>query len=342
MNLKQFLISCFAMLFLVPALLLAQAKPAPDRVEPTAWITHVEGRVFFQNFEKAEADRAVYPGDELNTQKGRIEVEIGEGNWIRLDQHTRVVFTDIQKDSAKLSLWEGSIYLRLKNQAVEVRSPKEEHLFQDKGLVRIDIDQNEAKIIKNPRVADDFDGWNRSREEELASSESESGRYRSPWFFGGVFSPFWPWSPFDWYGGFYPYWSAWRPFMWSCFWPSWYFGWNPFWYANPWFFGYGSYYGGFYAGGYGRGGRFFNGIIRRGEIRGPQRISGIYPSRIQARAIRSSSNPSGYGKAYRTVRSGSSRSIATRSTSRSGVRSSPRFSGSRSGGSSRGGGGRRR
>jgi hypothetical protein len=332
------------MLALVPALLLAQAKPAPDSVEAGAWITHVEGRVFFQNFEKAEADMAVNPGDELNTQNGRIEVEIGEGNWIRLDQHTRVVFTDIQKDSAKLSLWEGSIYLRLKNQAVEVRSPKEEHLFQDKGLVRINIDQNETKIIKNPRVADDFDGWNRSRDEEMASSESEAGRYRSPWFYGGAFSPFWSWSSLDWYGWFYPYWSCWRPFLWSYYsWPGWYFGCNPFWFGNPWFFGYGSYFGGFYA----RGGRSFNGVIRRGELRQPRGLEGgpnrmirhgssarnsiasIYPSRIPTRAIRSSSYSAASRTAYRTVRSSSTRSTARRSSSRSS-------------GGSRAGGGRRR
>jgi hypothetical protein len=331
------------MLVLVPALLLAQAKLVPDSVESGAWITHVEGRVFFQNFEKAETDMAVNPGDELNTQNGRIEVELGEGNWIRLDRHTRVVFTDIQKDSAKLSLWEGSLYLRLKNQAVEVRSPKEEHLFQNKELVRINIDQNETKIFKNPPVADDFDGWNRGRDEELASSESEAGRSRSPWFYGGAFSPFWSWSSLDWYGWYYPYWSCFRPFLWSYYaWPCWYFGCDPFWFGSSWFYGYGSFFRGYYA----RGWRSFNGEIRRGDLRqirglegGPNRLirsgtsarhslSGIYPSRISTRAIRSSS--------YSTARTGSR---ATRSGS---TRSTARYSSSRSSGGSRSGGGHRR
>lgn len=310
MNLRRLIIPCFAMLVLVPALLLAQAKPAPESVESGAWITHVEGRVFFQNFEKAEADMAVNPGDELNTQNGRIEIELGEGNWIRLDRHTRVVFTDIQKDSAKLSLWEGSLYLRLRNQAVEVRSPKEEHLFQNKGLVRINIEQNETKIFKNPPVADDFDGWNRGRDEELASSESEAGRARSPWNYGGTFSPFWSWCSFDWYGWYYPYWSCFRPFLWSYYaWPCWYFGFDPFWFGNPWFFGYGAYFGGFY--GRGRGGRFFNGVVHKGELRN------IYPSRITTRAIRSSSYSTTSRTGYRAIRSGSTRSTARYSSSRS-------------------------
>jgi len=373
MNLRRSLITCFAMLALVPLFLAAQAKPAPDSVEAAAWITHVEGRVFFQNFEKAEADMAVKPGDELNTQKGRIEIELGEGNWIRLDHNTRVVFTDIQKDSATLSLWEGSLYLHLKNQAVKIRSSQEEHLFLDKGLVRIDIDQNKTKILKDPRVADDFDGWSRSRDEALASSELEAGRYRSPWFNGGGFSPFWPWSPFDWYGGFYPYWSSWRPFMWSYYsWPSWYFGWNPFWYGNPWSYGYGSYFGGFYAGAYGRGfrdnrvgrdnraGRPIGRVIGRDQIRRPEGLdgrtaralrpgsstgnttAGIYPSRTPTRAIRPSSAPSGSRTASGSIRSGSARSISPRSSARPSGRSSSGSSVSRSGGTSRAGGGRRR
>jgi len=339
MNPKRLLLSCFALLALVPALLLAQTKAAPESTETGAWITHVEGRVFFQNFEKAEADMAVNPGDEINTQKGRIEIELGEGNWVRLDQHTRLVFTDIRKDSATLSLWEGSVYLHLNNQAVKVRSPKDEKLFQEKGLVRIDCDQNETKFVKNPQVADDFAEWNQRREEEQAASVSIAGRYASPWVFGGAFSPFGFWSPLDWYGCLYPYWSAWGPFMWSYYWPSWYFGWNPFFYGDSWFFGMGRYPRGFFAGGYGRGGRPLDGVIRRGGFGGERRISGIYPSRIQARAIRPSSSSSGHGTSYRTTRSGSSGATAVRSPSRSGGRSFGGSSGSRSGGSSRGGGG---
>ena len=379
MNLRRSLITCFAMLALVPLFLAAQAKPAPDSVEAAAWITHVEGRVFFQNFEKAEVDMAVKPGDELNTQKGRIEIELGEGNWVRLDQNTRVVFTDIQKDSATLSLWEGSLYLHLNNQAVKVRSAQEEHVFQDKGPIRIDADRNKTNIVNNPKVADnpvvadDFDGWSRSRDEALASSEPEAGRYRSPWFYGGAFSPFWPWSPFDWYGGFYPYWSSWSPFLWSYYsWPSWYFGWNPFWYGNPWSYGYGSYFGGFYGGAYGRYGRNYrddrvgrNGrpidrVIGRDQIRRPEGLDGrtvrtlrpgsstgnatasVYPSRTPTRAIRPSSNSSGARTSSGTIRSGSSRSSAPRSSARPSGRSSSGSSVSRSGGTSRGGGGRRR
>jgi hypothetical protein len=356
------------MLVLIPALVAAQAQTTPRTIEPAAWITHVEGRVFFQNFEKAEIDMAVKPGDELNTQAGRIEIELGEGNWVRLDHHTRVIFSDIQKDSATLSLWEGSLYLHLNNQAVKVRSAQEEHVFQDKGLVRIDAAQNKTNIINNPKTADDFDGWSRSRDEALTANEQEAGRYRSPWFYGGAFSPFWPWSPFDWYAGFYPYWSSWGPYAWSYYsWPSWYFGWNPFWYGNPWSYGYGGYFGGYYAGVYGRWGRNFRNdrvgrpidrMIGRDQIRRPLGLEGSmnrslrpssstrssavgnYPSRTPTRAIRPSSNTSGSRSMSGTVRSGS-RSATSRSSFGSGGRSSSGFSGGRSsGGRSSGGGGR--
>jgi hypothetical protein len=367
MSLKKSLIGCLAMAALVPALLAAQVTVTRRHsVEPTAWITHVEGRVFFQNFEKVEIDQAVKPGDELNTQIGRAEIELGEGNWIRLDRHTRVVFADIQKDSATLSLWEGSLYLHLNNQAVKVRSAQEEHVFQDKGPVRIDVDQNTTKIFNNPKSADDFDAWSRSRDEALASSEQESVGYRSPWFYGGALSPFWPWSPFDWYGGFYPYWSSWGPYAWSYYsWPSWYFGWNPFWYGNPWSYGYGPYFGGSYAGAYGRGGRNgrpFERMIGRDQMQRPRGFEGgteralragsstgnsvsrIYPSRTVTRAIRPTSSLSGARTTSGTVRSGSARSSTSRSSYGSGGRASSGFSGGRSsgGGGHAGGGGRRR
>jgi hypothetical protein len=337
MKLRRSAILCLSVLALVPALLLAQEKPATETAEAPAWITHVEGRVFFQNFEKAAADMAIKPGDELNTQAGRVEIELGEGNWIRLDNHTRVVFSDIQKGSATLSLWEGSLYLHLNNQAVKVRSPQEEHVFQDKGLVRIDIAQNATKIFKDPAATDDFDVWNQGRDQALASSDAEAGPDRSPGFSTGGFSAFWPWSPLDWYGGFYPYWSYWRPYMGFGFWPSWYFGFNPFWFGDPWFYGYGYFGGGFYARGYGRGGHRFDGGVRR-SIRRPEGFASGYPSRIASRAIRTSPYRSGSRTLSGTARSGSGRTVAGGSSTRSGGRTYSGSSGGRSSGASRGGG----
>jgi len=368
------LLSVLIALALLPAVLAAQGSTIVLKKKPetsAAWINHVEGRAFFQDFEKVERDEAVQPGDEINTQNGRVEIELGEGNWIRIDHNTRVVFTDIQKNSAMLSLWEGSLYLNLKSAAVKVRSAQEEHLFQDKGLVRIDVDKNGTQIFKNPRVADSFDGWSQGRDEELARNESGYPAWRAPLFGGWGFSPFWPWSAYDWYMGFHPLWPYYDPFLWSYYaWPSWYFGWNPYWAWNSWYFGGYPFYG-YYSGfGY-RGGLYGRNVIGRGQIGRPRGMIGtdgrqlrqvrsgssslgasssVYPSRM-ARAIRPTSSASHARTGSGTVRSVTSRSGSSRSTSGFSGRSSGGGSIGRSGGSGRGfgggshgggGGGRRR
>jgi hypothetical protein len=360
---KRLLILPFLLILVLgPALLSAQGTivvtPKKDTA-PAAWINHVEGKVVFQNFEKAERDKAVRPGDELNTQNGRVEVELGEGNWIRLDRNTRVVFSDIRDDAAELSLWQGSLYLNLKGFAVKVRSAQEEHLFQDKGLVRVDVDKNRTQIFRDPRVADDFDSWSRSRDQELTNGGSGSAGGRAPLFGGWAFSPFWPWSGYDWYMGFHPLWPYYDPFLWSYYaWPSWYFGWNPYRAWNSWYFGGYPFYG-FYAGFGFRDGRSGGNVIRRDQISRPRGAAGsagrelrpgstaagtsgsVYPSRL-ARAIRPTSSVAGSRTGVGTARSVSPRSSSPRSVSRPGSRSSGGGSISRSGGSARSGGARRR
>ncbi len=358
------LLSFFAALALLPTVSAAQdttvTRQKPET--PAAWINHVEGKVFFQNFEKVERDKAVLAGDEINTQNGRAEIELGEGNWIRIDRNTRVVFTEIQKDSAILSLWEGSLYLNLKSAAVKVRSAQEEDFFQDKGLVRIDVDKNGTQVLKNPRVADNFDGWSRGRDEELARNESGSPAGRAPLFGGWGFSPFWPWSAYDWYMGFHPLWPYYDPFLWSYYsWPSWYFGWNPYWAWNSWYFGgypfYG-YYSGFGYRGY-RGGLYGRNVIGRDQIGRPRGMigtdgrqlrqfrsgssslgasGGVYPSRL-TRAIRPTSGAANTRAGSGTIRSRTSRSGSSRSSSGSSGRSSGGSSGARFGGGGHGGGG---
>jgi len=335
-------------------------------VTPAAWINFVEGKVFFQDFEKVERDKAVNPGDEINTQNGRVEIELGEGNWVRLDHNTRVVFNDIQKNAATLSVWEGSLYLNLNGAAVTVRSAQEEHLFQDKGLVRIDVDKNGTQIFNNPRVADNFDGWSRGRDEEMAKNSSGEPYpyYRAPLFGGWAFSPFWPWSGYDWYMGFHSFWPYYDPFLWSYYaWPSWYFGWNPYSAWNSWYFGgFGYPFYGYYSG-YGmRGGLYGRNVIRRDQIGRPRGTVGTgsrqlrqvrsgssslgvstsgYPSRL-ARAIRPTSSATGYRTGSGSTRSATSRSSSSRSTSSSSGRSSGGGTSGRSGGGGHGGGGGRR
>ncbi len=281
MNLKSSFVLVVAFL-LAPMGLFSQDPPQAVTEQAPAFISAVEGIASFQNFEKAELHMVVKPGDELNTEKGMVEVDLGNGNWVRLGPHARVVFTDLQKESAVLSLWQGSLYLQLTDQTVQVRSPQKERSFHGPRLYRIDVEKNKTNVYEDPRVVDKFDSWSREREEETMLLEADpdyrgTARYRG-WggWMGWSWSPWWPWSRLGWVMGWYPIWYDIYPGFWFHYtWPSWYFGWNPYWYWNSWHYGYYPYYfGSWYYGDYGYrsyGRRGLN-VVRKDQLQQPRGI----------------------------------------------------------------------
>lgn len=370
MNAKSSYALIAGLLFL-PVLLLSQNTPQAATEETSAFISHVEGIVSFQNFEKAELHMTVKPGDALNTGKGMVEVDLGDGNWVRLGPHTSVVFTDLQKESATLSVWQGSIYLQLMDQTVKVRSPQREHSFRGRRLYRVDVEKNKTDVYEDPRVVDKFDSWSRGLAEETIDREYEPDPWRA-YAYGGwmgwTFSPWWPWSRLDWVMGWSPFWYHYNPYFWSPYiWPTWYFGWNPYWSWNSWYYGYYPYdygygygfYGNYFPGFYGRSGRT---VIRKDQLQEPRGIirranpvlrsspsslsprGKIYPSRI-APSNRTSSSLSSSRIYSRPSRSYSPRLTVPRSFSSPSYRSfsgpsisrsfSPPSSGRSSGGTRR-------
>ena len=246
---KKLLTFIIGALFLTfPALVLAQSRTQAEPRGTAGFISLTEGEVFFQNNERAELDMVVTQGDELMTRKGRVEVDLGRGNWLRLDENTRVSLPSLQKNSVKLSVEQGSIYLNLESKTVEVRTLTET-FHPENGLCRVDVEKDKAKMYANPRVVDRFDSWNSRLEEGLNRPEYEPyygnygyGGWRHSFGSGwGLYSNWW--SP-------YSYWS----------WPSWsyfgYLGWPSFYY--PYLYGYGRY-------GYG----FGRSIVHRGRLQRP-------------------------------------------------------------------------
>jgi len=370
MNLKSSYALIAGLLFL-PILLLSQNAPQAATEETSAFISHIEGIVSFQNFEKAELQMIVKPGDELITGKGMVEIELADRNWVRLGPQTRVVFTDLQKETAILSVWQGSIYLQLTDQTVKVRSPQRERSFRGGRLYRVDVEKNKTDVYEDPRVVDKFDSWSRGLTEETVYREYEPYPRRDYAYSGGMgwtFSPWWPWSRLDWVMGWSPFWHHYDPYFWSFhIWPTWYFGWNPYWSWNSWYYGYSPYYfgygygfyGNYFPGFYGRSGRT---VIRKDQLQEPRGIvrtanpvlrsspsslsprGKIYPSRI-APSNRTSSSLSSSRIYSRPSRSYSPRLTVPRSFSSSSYRSfsgpsisrsfSPRSSGRSSGGTRR-------
>lgn len=161
----------FVGLFLVSAPIALAASETT--AEPAAYISYLEGNVFFQNFEKATVDMGILQGDELITTKGRIEVYLGNGNFLRLDQNTRVNFIALE-EKTMLGIWSGSVYLRI-NTAIEVQTLHQNFILE-MGLYRIDAGQK-TKFYKNPRLVDNFDSWNEGRENEINRPATVEIRY---------------------------------------------------------------------------------------------------------------------------------------------------------------------
>ncbi len=255
MNKKSLSFVIGALFLVFPVLLPAQARTQGEPRGMVGFISHTEGEVFFQNNERAEPDMVVTQGDELMTQKGRAEVDLGRGNWLRLDEHTRVSLTSLQKNSIKLSVELGSIYLHLETKTAEIRTPTET-FRPESGFCRVDVEKNKAKIYDNPRVVDRFDSWNSRLEDRLNRPEYESyygdnGNYGYGYgnWYGGWRNPY-GWGPYSSWGSPYSSWYG----------PSWsYFGY-PSWLS----FYYPSYYG------YGRfGSRFGRSTVHRGQLQRP-------------------------------------------------------------------------
>ncbi len=178
--------------------------PAKEKID-SCFIIYAEGEVFFQNFTKAEVNMEVLPGDELITKKGRAEIYLENGSFLRMDRNTRVVFVALGENMVLLGMWEGSIYIQTGNSTIEVQTPYQNYMLKN-GLYRIDVEKNRTKVYQNPRVADSFDSWSYDRENELNRPLNTEISY-----------------PY----GLYSY-HSWRWHLFLLYWNP-YFLWNPFW-----------------------------------------------------------------------------------------------------------------
>lgn len=121
-------------------------------------IQYVQGDVILQTAEgveeAAEVNFVVAEGNILITREGRVEVYLGRGNELRLDNWAVVEFLSLprsegEKTSFRIS--EGSIYLRLRNldgeKAYEIHSADASFYILEKGLYRLDVSPRDTQII---------------------------------------------------------------------------------------------------------------------------------------------------------------------------------------------------
>ncbi len=157
---KKFL-SILIGLFLVGSIALAQQ---------TFKITYAEGEIYSQ-------------GNKLTTEKGRVEIRLGEANFLRLDKNTIITFNP-------LKLWKGSIYIRVNAGIIEIQTIYDKNFILGNGLYRLDVKNNRIEYFKGDRPIDRFASWNNGRErQEFVNFLGRYGSWRRHSIYG------WTWIP---------------------------------------------------------------------------------------------------------------------------------------------------
>lgn len=226
---KKIFLSLLIGLFLITPFLTAEGGKKLNKsnaveqiAEPIGYITYVKGEVAFQNFQRAEVDMLIPEGYELKTQRGKAEVYLGNGNFVRLNRNTSVVFITLEEGSVLLGLWNGSIYVSMNSGIVEVRTRHNESFVFINGMHRLDVGKKSTKDFKGERPIDRFASWNNSREKEINRSITVTEIRHLPY---GLYDYYgWRWRGF-WYG---LYW--WGPYSISLFWSPIYY--HDYWYPR--------------------------------------------------------------------------------------------------------------
>jgi hypothetical protein len=136
----------------------AQPPQQPQEVKYTndsvARVSFVDGKTFIQRasdlgYEEGVLNMPVSEGDRLGTSDGRMEVHFGRGNYIRLDNNTKLDILNLPKkgdDIARLRVWSGSIYLVVgtlaKEKGIEVHTADSSFYVLDKGIYRVNVREN--------------------------------------------------------------------------------------------------------------------------------------------------------------------------------------------------------
>ncbi len=117
-------------------------------------MSFVQGDVFVQRaqdlgFEKGEVNLVVVAGDKIGTKDGRLEVQLGRGNHLRLDRYTQIDLANLPDRDllpTKLHVLAGSVFLRVnsldREKNIEIHTPDASYYILAEGLYRVDVRDN--------------------------------------------------------------------------------------------------------------------------------------------------------------------------------------------------------
>ncbi|MGZ5495207.1 MAG: DUF6600 domain-containing protein [Candidatus Aminicenantales bacterium] len=131
-----------------------EIKDAKYTNESVAHLSFVEGKAFVQRasdlgYEEAALNMPISEGDRIGTSEGRLEVLFGKGNYIRLDNDTKVDILNLPKlddDIARIRVWSGNVFLVVstlkKEKGIELHTADSSFYVLDRGVYRVDVREN--------------------------------------------------------------------------------------------------------------------------------------------------------------------------------------------------------
>jgi len=137
-----------------------EIKDAKYTNESVARLSFVEGKTFVQRasdlgYEEGALNMPISEGDRIGTTDGRSEVHFGKGNYIRLDNDTKVDILNLPKkddDIARIRVWSGHIYLVVgslkKEKGIEIHTADTSFYVLDRGVYRVDVRENRETEIQ--------------------------------------------------------------------------------------------------------------------------------------------------------------------------------------------------
>ena len=127
--------------------------------DSVARLSFIGGKTYVQRasdlgYEEAVINTPVTEGDRLGTSEGRAEVHLSRGNYLRLDENSKLDILNLPKkgdDIVRLRVWSGSVYVDIGNlvreKTVEIHTADASFYVLEPGLYRVDVTENQGTLI---------------------------------------------------------------------------------------------------------------------------------------------------------------------------------------------------
>ena len=119
--------------------------------ESFARLSFIKGNTYIQkaselSFEEGVVNMPIQEGDRVGTTDGRTELFLGKGNYVRLNDNTKIDVMSLPKrgnDLTQLRIWSGNVYLSIynleKEKSLEIHTQDVSFYILDVGLYRVDV-----------------------------------------------------------------------------------------------------------------------------------------------------------------------------------------------------------